>query len=505
MAAKKSGKRSPRSLSNGGIQRSNTRAFGRTNLQVSPIGFGGYRIHIQEQAHQAALEHALLNGVNLIDTSSNYTDGGSELLVGEVVTRLDRTGKLARDQVVLVSKAGYIQGKNLEMARQREESGDPFPDAVKVMDGCWHCIHPEFLETQILQSLTRLQQDRIDVYLLHNPEYFLADARRRGLEDTESLYEQYHQRIAMAFDWLEEKVAEGLIRAYGISSNTFPVPSNHPEFTSLERILGVAESVSANSHFQVIQFPMNLVETGAATEKNQHGGARTLLDLARERNLATLVNRPLNASTPQGLIRLATFRSADPESIHREFETRRQSLAKLEARFHEEFFPSLPSRLPRDRIRQVFNLSEQLAPALTSFPGWEQWDQVSRTAILPQIQSILASLDPFLHPHPGWHGWAEAYLQVLQTFLDTVSRHYESQAQERSGRIARELDAMATDLSQSPTLSQKALRVLSSTPGVDCVLVGMRQTDYVDDALAVFQFAAIENALDILRKSPSWI
>ena len=37
---------------------------------------------------------------------------------------------------------------------------------------------------------------------------------------------------------------------------------------------------------------------------------------------------------------------------------------------------------------------------------------------------------------------------------------------------------------RSAPLSQKALFVLTRTPGVTCALVGMRQPRYVDDALA---------------------
>ena len=40
------------------------------------------------------------------------------------------------------------------------------------MEGCWHCLHPEFLQDQLTRSLDRLQLETLDVCLLHNPEYF---------------------------------------------------------------------------------------------------------------------------------------------------------------------------------------------------------------------------------------------------------------------------------------------------------------------------------------------
>ena len=52
--------------------------------------------------------------------------------------------------------------------------------------------------------------------------------------------DEYYKRIQKAFEWMEEKVAEGKIKSYGISSNTFPNSATDFEFTSLEKIIEVA-------------------------------------------------------------------------------------------------------------------------------------------------------------------------------------------------------------------------------------------------------------------------
>jgi aryl-alcohol dehydrogenase-like predicted oxidoreductase len=80
---------------------------------VSSVGFGGYRVHDETPEHRDALRRALLSGGNLIDTSTNYTDGGSERLVGAVVNELVGSGKLRREEIVVVSKIGYVQGRQL--------------------------------------------------------------------------------------------------------------------------------------------------------------------------------------------------------------------------------------------------------------------------------------------------------------------------------------------------------------------------------------------------------
>jgi hypothetical protein len=46
-------------------------------------------------AHRSALEQALARGVDLVDTSANYTDGGSERLIGQVVGEAIRSLRLA--------------------------------------------------------------------------------------------------------------------------------------------------------------------------------------------------------------------------------------------------------------------------------------------------------------------------------------------------------------------------------------------------------------------------
>ncbi|MCA9924599.1 MAG: aldo/keto reductase, partial [Anaerolineales bacterium] len=57
--------------------------LGSTQLLASEVGFGSYRIDSTPAAHRDSLIYALQNGINLIDTSANYTDGRSETLIGE--------------------------------------------------------------------------------------------------------------------------------------------------------------------------------------------------------------------------------------------------------------------------------------------------------------------------------------------------------------------------------------------------------------------------------------
>ncbi len=151
-----------------------------TGLFVSGIGFGGYRVDDQHPEQRAALELALRSGLNLIDTSSNYADGRSERLIGEVLFHLADEHELERDEVVVVTKLGYVQGQDHQLAAARKALAEPFPEMVEYDQGLWHCIHPEWLAEQLTRSLERLGLETLDVLLLHNPEYFLADVAKRG-------------------------------------------------------------------------------------------------------------------------------------------------------------------------------------------------------------------------------------------------------------------------------------------------------------------------------------
>ncbi|MFQ5708525.1 MAG: aldo/keto reductase [bacterium] len=474
--------------------------LGKTEFRVSAIGFGGYRIHHNSVEHARALRYALLNGINLIDTSSNYTDGGSEMLVGNLLQEMFERGEVARDEVVVVSKVGYVQGQNLTLARQLEARDQPFPEMVPYLDDCWHCIHPDFLQDQLTRSLDRLRLPSLDVYLLHNPEYFLSDARKRGSMDAEAARDAYYRRIKHAFEWLEEKVQEGKIKAYGISSNTFPASERDFEFTSLEKLLQIAASVSPQPYFQVIQFPFNLFEIGAHAERNQSDGTKTLLQLAAENRVATLANRPLNAMANGGMIRLASFRESDEQQIRSDFSRQIQELRVLEQKFKQELIAKAPADMPRGNLQTVFSVAQHLAKALVDFENWEHWDHVKQNYVLPQSLAYLSYLNRQLSEDRSWQAWYDAYVHALHRFLDTVSKHYENQAQARSNAFAQKLDNLNDALRSSETLSQKALRILTSTDGIDCVLLGMRKTPYVEDALSALGEPSLSQVATTLQQ-----
>ena len=70
--------------------------------------------------HKASLKKALREGVNIIDTSANYMDGAAEEIIGDCLNDLIESNELSRDEVVVVSKGGYIQGQQYVESQERK-------------------------------------------------------------------------------------------------------------------------------------------------------------------------------------------------------------------------------------------------------------------------------------------------------------------------------------------------------------------------------------------------
>jgi hypothetical protein len=456
--------------------------LGRTGLAVSQAGFGCYRIAAGSAAHAAALAQALSAGINLIDTSANYADGGSEELVGQVMAHLIEEGALRREAVVVVSKAGYLQGQNHALSQERKRQGRPFPELVPYAEGLEHCIHPEFLSDQLDRSLARLNLETLDVFLLHNPEYFLGWAHKTGMNAAEAQAE-YYRRIENAFRHLETEVASGRIGWYGISSNTFPSEASDPQFTGLERVWEIAESVSADHHFAVAQLPMNLFETGAALNLNQ-GASETVLGYAHRKKLGVLVNRPLNAFTGSRLVRLAEVSEA-PDVPPEEVGLRIRTLGDCERAFAERILPGLSLEPDLDRqVKAQLLAAGTLEQAWRSFSGYDHWRQVRDEYLLPRIHGVLEFLESRASGSRPVAAWKDTYLAALGAVLEAVDGVHAAAAAAQVTGIKAALAAADPQWGGKAPLSRLALRAVRVTLGVSSVLVGMRRAEYVDDVLS---------------------
>ena len=147
------------------------RNFGSTGFRVSALGFGVMRLPVKEDQvdEKEAIKmvrHAVDCGINYLDTAYFYHDGKSETILGQALEK------------------GY---------------GEKVKVATKLP--CWKVKSYEQFDLFFNEQLERLKRKKMDFYLLH------------ALDKTS----WSKMKELGALDWLDEKIAKGLILHPGFS------------------------------------------------------------------------------------------------------------------------------------------------------------------------------------------------------------------------------------------------------------------------------------------------
>jgi aryl-alcohol dehydrogenase-like predicted oxidoreductase len=268
-----------------------------TGLTLSSVGIGTYlgaEDGPTDRLYVDALSRALQLGLNVVDSAVNYRHQRSERTIAEALSRLVGGGELARDEVVIATKGGFIPFDGATPANAGAYVADTYvrPGILRLEDlvANSHCMTPRYLADQLDRSRRNLHVDTIDVYYVHNPETQLGAVDRPT----------FLRRITAAFEFLESAVADGKIRLYGTATwNGYRQPSSARDFLSLPELVQVATEVGgADHHFRVVQLPYNLAMTEAFTQPNQPMGRETvsLFEAARRLGIYTMTS----ASVYQG-------------------------------------------------------------------------------------------------------------------------------------------------------------------------------------------------------------
>lgn len=179
--------------------------LGRSDLRVSRFCLGTMTWGSQNDATEAhaQIDMALERGVNFIDTAEMYpttplaaaTYGETERIVGDWIARSGRRG-----EIVLATKiVGEGNGTG-------PRGGAP--------------ITPASLREALEASLRRLRTDHVDLYQLHWPNRGSYHFRRTWGYAPHLQPRGEAERIAGLVEALGELVAEGRIRAVGLSNET---------------------------------------------------------------------------------------------------------------------------------------------------------------------------------------------------------------------------------------------------------------------------------------------
>ena len=463
--------------------------LGKTGFTTSACGFGGYRVDDSVEEHHYALEYALNNGINLIDTSSNYSIGGSEKLIGNVLQKLISEKRIILDEIIIVTKAGYIQCDNLTRAKEKELSGKTFPDVVKCSPDLWHCIHPDFLKDQLENSLSRLQLDRVDVFLLHNPEYFLTYST---IPSEAERMNEYYKRIKLAFEYLESEVENGRIEYYGISSNTLGDLPDKNNFTSLQRVSEIASAISDSNHFAVIQFPLNLIEKGAVINLTQENNTKSLLQFAKENNLGVLVNRPLNAIENNKIKRLTDFNTKE-DRIRYEINDLITKINELEKKLIDNYVNRMNKSFSEKKsLLECLSLGKMLESNYDKFESPNQFKDIKGYYLIPRANFVIREIGKYFEDNDSLADQLNNFAVTVNITLDSIESDLARQWNENNMQLHDELNKYFHDEQRGYSLSQKAIALVNSLSEVTSTLVGMRKIEYVKDVLGSMKFQSYD-------------
>jgi aryl-alcohol dehydrogenase-like predicted oxidoreductase len=208
------------------------RKLGRTQLEISEIGYGAWGIGgylwqgAKDEESVAALRRALELGLNFIDTALAYGRGHSEKLVGQVV----------RDA-----------GGRVYVATKAPPMNDLWPAQPGI--GIDKVFPYEYTMRCTETSLRNLGMETIDLQQLHvwNPEWIKRDEWRRALEDIKKSGKARFVGVSINDhqpDSALELIRTGLIDTVQVIYNIFDQSPEANLFTlCMERNIGVIARV----------------------------------------------------------------------------------------------------------------------------------------------------------------------------------------------------------------------------------------------------------------------
>ena len=216
--------------------------FGRAGVKVSPLALGlGFRRQTDPIAAQSIIEHAINLGINFIDCANVYSVGTNQDGIVHAETVLGKALRGKRDDVVITTKAASSVGSG--------------PNDTGLSR--YHIMR------EVDRSLTRLNTDHIDVYLVH------VFDESTPLEET--------------IRALDDLVRAGKVRYIGCC--------NYEASWRICKALWIADSINATP-YMCIQNQYSLLNRSLERE---------IFGLVREEGLGVMVYSPLGVGLLSGV------------------------------------------------------------------------------------------------------------------------------------------------------------------------------------------------------------
>jgi D-threo-aldose 1-dehydrogenase len=190
------------------MQASQLHHIGKTALSVTQYGLGGTALGniytaVEEQAALDTVDAAYQAGVRYFDTAPLYGSGLSEIRLGKGVARYQR------DDVVISSKVGWTLEPNepgKKPAINLFDKALPYRGVIN--------YSADAIKRSLEDSLKRLNTDRIDIVLMHDPD---EAASIQGRDPYAASH--FDQAMAEAYPILDDLRSQGVIKAIGAGMN----------------------------------------------------------------------------------------------------------------------------------------------------------------------------------------------------------------------------------------------------------------------------------------------
>jgi aryl-alcohol dehydrogenase-like predicted oxidoreductase len=239
-----------------------TRQLGRTDLRITPIGFGAWAIGgewrfgwgPQDDADSiAAIRQAVSRGMNWIDTAPAYGLGHSEDVVARALSDIPRG-----ERPYVFTKCSLVWGEDRVVR---------------------HDLSEPSLRREVEDSLRRLQVESIDLYQIHWPRWQASPVPSPG-------------SVAEAWQTLAALQQEGKVRHIGASNFTVD------DLQTAEAIAPVAS----------LQPPYSMLRRGIEAE---------LLPYCAARNIGVLAYSPMQSGLLTGAMTRARIEALAPSDFRR--------------------------------------------------------------------------------------------------------------------------------------------------------------------------------------------
>jgi D-threo-aldose 1-dehydrogenase len=175
-----------------------SRLLGRTDVELSELGFGGGAIgnmyeRVDDETAKAAVDAAWDAGIRYFDTAPHYGLGLSERRLGAALA-----GR-PRHELVVSTKVGRLLVPNQSPTGSDMAAGFAIADDLTRL---WD-FSRDGVRRSLDASLERLGLDRVDIVYVHDPEEHLDDAIRHAVPALVELREA------------------GVVRAIGVGANSW--------------------------------------------------------------------------------------------------------------------------------------------------------------------------------------------------------------------------------------------------------------------------------------------